>query len=61
MATRDQIKKADEQINKASEVLKEEQTAEKPIVVVNDKGQLEDADGKPIVDESGKPVCATKE
>jgi len=34
---------------------------EKPLVVVNDKGQLEGADGKPIIDESGKPVVATKE
>lgn len=32
-----------------------------PIVNVNKKGQLEDAEGKPIVDESGKPIVATKE
>ena len=29
--------------------------------MVNDKGQLEDAEGKAIVDDSGKPVVATKE
>jgi len=29
--------------------------------LVNDKGQLEDAKGKTIIDESGKPVVATKE
>jgi len=27
--------------------------------MVNDKGQLADVEGKPIVDESGKPVAAT--
>jgi len=32
---------------------------DKPLVMVNDKGQLADAEGKPIVDESGKPVAAT--
>ena len=53
------MKKAEEQIVKASEVLKEEQKEEKPIVVVNNKGQLEDATGKPIVDEKGKPIVAT--
>jgi len=29
--------------------------------MVNDKGQLENAKGEPIVDDSGKPVVATKE
>jgi len=29
--------------------------------LVNDKGQLEDAEGNAIVDESGKPITATKE
>ena len=33
---------------------------EKPLVVVNDKGQLADAEGKPIVDDKGKPVAATE-
>jgi len=32
-----------------------------PIVMVNKKGQLEDAEGNAIVDESGKPIKATKE
>jgi len=32
---------------------------EKPIVMINDKGQLADADGKPIIDDKGKPVAAT--
>ena len=29
--------------------------------MVNKKGQLEDAEGNAIVDESGKPIKATKE
>jgi len=29
--------------------------------MVNKKGQLEDAEGKAIVDDSGKPIKATKE
>ena len=40
--------------------LKEEQK-QAPVMLVNNKGQLEDAEGKTIVDESGKPVAATKE
>ena len=28
--------------------------------MVNDKGQLADAEGKPIVDDNGKPVEATE-
>jgi len=30
------------------------------LVMVNDKGQLADAEGKPIVDDNGKPVEATE-
>jgi len=29
-------------------------------LLVNDKGQLEDAEGKAIVDKSGKPIEATE-
>jgi len=48
---------------KTNEVLLEKKKEEekRPIVNVNKQGQLEDHEGKPIVDETGKPVKATKE
>ena len=48
---------------KTEEAVVEEEPEEDttPIVNVNKKGQLEDHEGKVIVDKSGKPIAATKE